>query len=139
MPPGKKANKGFYLYSSNKSGKNAKGSGKQVDDSIYTLLDVKPQGKLSAQEIAQRCTYMMLNEAVRCLDESIIRNARDGDIGAIFGIGFPPFLGGPFRLVDSIGAVPLVGQLNEWAAQHGERYTPCDALIKMAEQGSTCF
>ena len=82
---------------------------------------------------------MMLNEAVRCLDESIIRNARDGDVGAIFGIGFPPFLGGPFSLVDSIGAIALVYQLNSWATQYGERFTPCDALIKMAEQGTTCY
>lgn len=131
---GKKVKKGIYLY-----GGKASGKGKQVDESIYTLLGIKPSGKLSAQEIAQRCTYMMLNEAVRCLDESIIRNARDGDVGAIFGIGFPPFLGGPFSLVDSIGAIALVYQLNSWATQYGERFTPCDALIKMAEQGTTCY
>ena len=131
---GKKVKKGIYLY-----GGKASGKGKQVDESIYTLLGIKPSGKLSAQEIAQRCTYMMLNEAVRCLDESIIRNARDGDVGAIFGIGFPPFLGGPFSLVDSIGAIALVNQLNSWATQYGERFTPCDALIKMAEQGTTCY
>lgn len=131
---GKKVKKGIYLY-----GGKASGKGKQVDESIYTLLGIKPSGKLSAQEIAQRCTYMMLNEAVRCLDESIIRNARDGDVGAIFGIGFPPFLGGPFCLVDSIGAIALVNQLNSWATQYGERFTPCDALIKMAEQGTTCY
>jgi len=134
---GKKASKGFYLYDT-KNAKTGKGS-KQVDESIYALLNIKPQGKLSAQEIAKRCTYMMLNEAIRCLDEGIVRNARDGDIGAIFGIGFPPFIGGPFRLVDDIGAVQLVNQLNEWSSQHGERYTPCDALVKMAEQGGSCY
>ena len=131
---GKKVKKGIYLYGGKASGKK-----KQVDESIYTLLGVTPAGKLTEQQIAQRCTYMMLNEAVRCLDESIVRNARDGDIGAIFGIGFPPFLGGPFRLVDSIGAVALVNQLNSLAKQYGERFTPCDALVKMAEQGSTCY
>lgn len=127
---GKKSGKGFYDYSSKK---------KQVDESIYSLLDVTPSSSLSDTEIAERCLYTMLNEAVRCLDENIIRNARDGDIGAIFGIGFPPFLGGPFRYIDTIGAVNVVNKLNAWAARHGERYKPCQALIDMAEQGNTCY
>ena len=82
---------------------------------------------------------MMLNEAARCLDENIVRNARDGDIGAIFGIGFPPFLGGPYRYIDSVGASNVVNQLNQWATEHGERFKPCDALVKMADEGSTYY
>jgi len=131
---GKKADKGFYLY-----GKNAKKGKKQVDESIYSLLNLKPAGSLSADEIAKRCTYMMLNEAARCVDEGIVRNARDGDIGAIFGIGFPPFLGGPLRYIDKIGAKSLVAQLTQWASQHGERYAPCDALVAMAENSTTYY
>jgi 3-hydroxyacyl-CoA dehydrogenase/enoyl-CoA hydratase/3-hydroxybutyryl-CoA epimerase len=131
---GKKAEKGFYLY-----GKNAKKGKKQVDESIYSLLNLKPAGSLSADEIAKRCTYMMLNEAARCVDEGIVRNARDGDIGAIFGIGFPPFLGGPLRYIDKIGAKSLVAQLTQWASQHGERYAPCDALVAMAENSTTYY
>ena len=126
---GKKSNKGFYLY-----GKKAKKNIKQVDESIYTLLAIKPVGKLSDNAITQRCVYMMLNEAARCLDEGIIRNARDGDVGTIFGIGFPPFLGGPFRYIDTVGAKSIVAQLTQWASEHGQRYEPCDALINMAEQ-----
>ncbi len=135
---GKKAAKGFYLY-----GKNAKKGfwqkGKQVDETIYSLLNLKPAGSLSADEIAKRCTYMMLNEAARCVDEGIVRNARDGDIGAIFGIGFPPFLGGPLRYIDKIGARSLVAQLSQWAEQHGERYKPCEALVSMAESGASYY
>lgn len=131
---GKKANKGFYLY-----GSNAKKGKKQVDESIYSLLGLQPQSKLADSTIAERCVYMMLNEAARCLDEGIVRNARDGDIGAIMGIGFPPFLGGPFRLIDKIGAGNLVNQLNQWASQHGERYKPCQTLVSMAEQGETYY
>jgi len=130
---GKKANKGFYLYGTNvRKGKK----GKQVDESIYRLLNLKPVGSLSADEIAMRCVYMMLNEAARCVDEGIVRNARDGDIGAIFGIGFPPFLGGPLRYIDNIGAKSLVVQLTKWSKQYGERYAPCDALVAMAEKGT---
>ena len=139
---GKKANKGFYLYGEhvNKGIKSVfKPKGKQVDASIYTLLNVSPVGNLSDNEIAKRCTYMMLNEAARCVDEGIVRNARDGDIGAIFGIGFPPFLGGPLRYIDNIGASALVAQLTQWAEQHGERYTPCEALVVMAENGTSYY
>ncbi len=141
---GKKAGKGFYLYNKAKSKGLAalvkgKSKGKQVDESIYSLIGVTPSGKLSAEEIAKRCTYMMLNEAARCVDEGIVRNARDGDIGAIFGIGFPPFLGGPLRYIDKIGAVDLVNQLNQWASEHGERYTPCEALVKMAAEGTSYY
>ena len=143
---GKKANKGFYLYG--KNGKNPqlslldklKGkSAKQVDASIYRLLNINVQNKLSATEIAERCVYTMLNEAMRCLDEGIIRNARDGDIGTIFGIGFPPFLGGPFQYIDHIGADKVVARLNTWASEHGDRFKPCAALVTMAEQGTKCY
>jgi 3-hydroxyacyl-CoA dehydrogenase/enoyl-CoA hydratase/3-hydroxybutyryl-CoA epimerase len=131
---GKKADKGFYLY-----GKQAKKGKKQVDESIYSLLNLKPVGSLSSDEIVKRCTFMMLNEAARCVDEGIVRNARDGDIGAIFGIGFPPFLGGPLRYIDKIGVQSLVAQLTQWSKQHGERYTPCEALVAMAENGTRYY
>lgn len=130
---GKKANKGFYQYLDTK-GKVIKKGKKSVDESVYALLGIQVAGSLSPEELAKRCTYMMLNEAARCLDEGIVRNARDGDIGAIFGIGFPPFLGGPFRYIDTLGAKSLVAQLSQWSTQHGDRYEPCDALVNMAEQ-----
>jgi 3-hydroxyacyl-CoA dehydrogenase/enoyl-CoA hydratase/3-hydroxybutyryl-CoA epimerase len=80
---------------------------------------------------------MMLNEAARCFDEQVIRSARDGDIGAVFGIGFPPFLGGPFRYMDTSGAGEVVAILQRLAAQYGPRFTPCENLLRMAEQGAT--
>ena len=80
---------------------------------------------------------MMLNEAARCFDERVVRSARDGDIGAVFGIGFPPFLGGPFRYMDTLGAGEVAAILQRLAAQYGPRFTPCDTLLHMAEQGAT--
>ena len=137
---GKKANKGFYQYQKKSfvntlqdRTKGIKPGQKQVDDSIYDLLNVSPTGNLSVSEISKRCTFMMLNEAARCVDEGIVRSARDGDIGAIFGIGFPPFLGGPLRYIDALGVKSVVAQLTQWAEQYGERYSPCQALITMAE------
>ncbi|SUW62822.1 Fatty acid oxidation complex subunit alpha [Buttiauxella agrestis] len=126
---GRKNGRGFYLY----PGKGSR-SKKQVDPAIYKLLGVSPTGQLAEKEIAQRCVMMMLNEAARCLDEGVIRSARDGDIGAVFGIGFPPFLGGPFRYMDSLGAGEVVAQLQRLASQYGERFAPCDRLLQMVEE-----
>lgn len=75
---------------------------------------------------------LMLNEAARCFDEKIVRSARDGDIGAVFGIGFPPFLGGPFRYMDSLGAGEVVATLQRLTTQYGSRFAPCEQLLQMA-------
>lgn len=129
---GRKNGRGFYLY-----GAKGRTSKKQVDPAIYPLIGASGNAKLSADQIAERCVMMMLNEAARCLDESVIRSARDGDIGAVFGIGFPPFLGGPFRYMDTRGAGNIVATLERLATQYGPRFTPCEYLLQMAAQGET--
>ncbi|MBY6106709.1 fatty acid oxidation complex subunit alpha FadJ [Ferrimonas balearica] len=125
---GRKNGKGFYQY-----GGKAKGK-KPVDESVYQVLGIQPQGRLSQSELAERCVVQMLNEAVRCLEEGIIASPRDGDIGAIFGIGFPPFLGGPFRYIDRLGAKTLVERLRSYQERFGDRFAPADKLVAMAEQ-----
>lgn len=129
---GRKNGRGFYLYAA--KGRKSK---KQVDPSVYGLIHASGQGKLSAQQCAERCVMMMLNEAARCFDEQVIKSARDGDIGAVFGIGFPPFLGGPFRYMDTLGTSEVVAILQRLATQYGPRFTPCDALLRMAERSQT--
>ena len=126
---GKKTEKGFYLY-----GKAAKKGKKQVDASVYGVLGVTAAPRLNLDEISSRCVVQMLNEAVRCLEEGIIASARDGDIGAIFGIGFPPFLGGPFRYIDQLGADKLLAQLRNLESRFGSRFAPAPLLQRMAEQ-----
>ncbi|MFK3661211.1 fatty acid oxidation complex subunit alpha FadJ [Scandinavium sp. NPDC088450] len=129
---GRKNGRGFYLYAA--KGRKSK---KQPDPAIYKLIQVGQKNALSEQQIAERCVMMMLNEAARCFDEQVVRSARDGDIGAVFGIGFPPFLGGPFRYMDTLGAGEVVAILQRLTAQYGPRFTPCEALTRMAEQGLT--
>ena len=129
---GRKNGRGFYLYAV----KGCK-SKKQVDPAVYGLIQTTGAGKLSALQCAERCVMMMLNEAARCHDEQVVKNARDGDIGAVFGIGFPPFLGGPFRYMDKLGAGEVVAILQRLASLYGARFTPCEALLHMAEQGQT--
>jgi len=130
---GRKNGKGFYQY-----GPKAK-KAKLVDESVYKVLDIVIASDKEAKEVAERCTIQMLNEAVRCLEEGIIASPRDGDIGAIFGIGFPPFLGGPFRYIDTLGAANLVTTLNRYQTLYGERFMPCDTLVQMATAGSEFY
>jgi 3-hydroxyacyl-CoA dehydrogenase/enoyl-CoA hydratase/3-hydroxybutyryl-CoA epimerase len=129
---GKKNGRGFYLYEGKKPGK-------EVDESVYSLLSLNPEKRIASETLAERCVLMMLNEAARCLDEGVIRNARDGDIGAIFGIGFPPFLGGPFRYMDTLGIDKVVSKLNHYADAVDKKFTPAECLVAMSEQNKRFY
>ena len=78
----------------------------------------------------------MVNEAIRCLGEGILRSARDGDVGAVFGLGFPPFRGGPFRWADTLGAKELLARMERLRARHGERFEPAPLLVEHAAYGT---
>ncbi|QNH67466.1 fatty acid oxidation complex subunit alpha FadJ [Proteus vulgaris] len=136
---GRKNGRGFYLYAKHalpfSLGKNKK----QPDPAIYRLLQIKPKNQHSSSEITERCLLLMLNEAVRCLDENIIKQPRDGDIGAVFGIGFPPFFGGPFRYMDSMGTTKVAKKLNQLADKYGEKYRPCERLVEMAKRNERFY
>jgi 3-hydroxyacyl-CoA dehydrogenase/enoyl-CoA hydratase/3-hydroxybutyryl-CoA epimerase len=124
---GRKNQKGFYTYTGKK---------KEVDTSVYALL---PHGqdrrRFDRTEMAERCTLQMVNEAIRCLGEGILRSARDGDVGAIFGLGFPPFLGGPFRYADSLTPPALLKRLEHYQDKYGERFTPAPLLVDVVKEG----
>jgi len=124
---GKKVKKGFYRYDV---------KGKQADTSVYESL---PGGATRVpfpeDELRERPVLLFLNEAVRCLEERILRNPRDGDIGAVFGLGFPPFRGGPFRAIDAMGAAEMVQRLESWKERKGIRFEPAPLLRRMAERG----
>lgn len=131
---GRKNERGFYRYDDKK-----KGAKKRVDQSVYAVLGVEPNSTLPDHEIAERCALAMVNEAALCFGEGILRSARDGDIGAIFGLGFPPFRGGPFRYVDTLGALEVVRRLERYEKQHGRRFTPAPVLVEMAQRGTTFY
>jgi len=131
---GKKNQRGFYSYGAAKKREN-----KQVDRSVYALLSVEPKNLLSEHEIVLRCALQMINEAAHAFGDGILRSARDGDVGAIFGLGFPPFRGGPFRYVDAVGATELVRRLESYQGTLGARFTPAPVLVEMARRGSTFY
>jgi 3-hydroxyacyl-CoA dehydrogenase/enoyl-CoA hydratase/3-hydroxybutyryl-CoA epimerase len=116
-----------------------KGSTKGVDESVYALLGRQPNGGLRPGEIVQRLVLPMLNEAARAVGEGIVRTPRDGDIGAIFGFGFPPFRGGPLRHADDLGTARLVDDLQRLSDQLGPRFAPCEALRDMARRDARFY
>jgi len=128
---GRKSKKGFYTYDGKK---------KRVDETVYDLLPHGRQRKhFPFEEIQQRLALAMINEAALCLQEGILRSPRDGDIGAIMGLGFPPFRGGPFRYVDSEGAKAIVERLESLAARLGGRLAPANILVDTAKAGRTFY
>ncbi len=128
---GRKSGRGFYLY---KGGKK-----RDVDQSVYELLGVHPNGGPRPAEILQRLLLGMVNEAARALGEGVVKNPRDGDIGAIFGFGFPPFRGGPLRYADDLGAERLVTDLERLAERYGTRFTPSEVLREHARAGTKFY
>jgi 3-hydroxyacyl-CoA dehydrogenase/enoyl-CoA hydratase/3-hydroxybutyryl-CoA epimerase len=128
---GRKAGKGFYKYEHGKKG--------SVDTAVYELLATHPNGGPRPAEIMQRLVYIMLNEAARAVGEGVVRGPEDGDIAAIYGIGFPPFRGGPLRHADDLGAERLVGELERLAARCGPRFTPCEVLVAHAHRHSKFY
>ncbi len=130
---GRKSVKGFYRYGVQRRFWRTP---REVDSAIYPLLCVTPKAHLYPALMAQRCVMMMLNEAARCLDEGVIQCARDGDIGAVFGIGFPPFLGGPFHYMDHLGIDAVVKTLETFEHQYGPRFAPCQRLLNMQENAA---
>lgn len=124
---GRKNGKGFYLYDN--------GERKGVDDSVYRVLGLsKPKG-MERAKIQERLSMAFLNEAARCLEEGVLRSTRDGDIGAVFGLGYPPFRGGPFWTIDHLGADEVVAKLDELATEHGPRFIPAQILRDHAASG----
>ncbi len=109
-----------------------------MDESVYALLPGGGARKpVEASEARERLVYAFLNESVLCLQEGILRSPRDGDVGAIFGLGFPPFLGGPFRYLDHLGARFALETMEKLQARHGGRFRPAPMLVDLAREGRT--
>jgi 3-hydroxyacyl-CoA dehydrogenase/enoyl-CoA hydratase/3-hydroxybutyryl-CoA epimerase len=106
---------------------------------VYELLGGQARRAVDPNRIQHRMALLMVNEAVHCLDEGVIASPRDGDVGAILGLGFPPFRGGPFHHVDAVGAETVVARLRELQEAHGPRFAPAPLLERMAGDGSRFY
>jgi len=134
---GRKTNKGIYEY----GGKKKKGA-RPINPGFTDIIKkhkIEPKKPLDPELVQLRLATRFTNEAVMCLQEEIVRNPSDGDIAAVFGLGFPPNYGGPFRFTDKMGADFLVKKMEEFQAAYGDQFKPCDLLIDMAKSGKKFF
>jgi 3-hydroxyacyl-CoA dehydrogenase/enoyl-CoA hydratase/3-hydroxybutyryl-CoA epimerase len=129
---GRKNGKGFFKFGDD-------GRKTEPDEAVYALVGAAPAKTLPRAEIQDRLGLMMVNEAVRTLEEGVLHSARDGDVGAVMGIGFPPFRGGPFWYVDTVGAASVVERLRALEARHGPRFAPARMLVDYARDARRFF
>jgi len=126
---GRKAGKGFYHYHA--------GHKTDPDPEAYKVLGVAPLASVDREQLERRLVYILLNEAALAMADGVVRSPRDGDLGAVYGIGYPPFRGGPLRYIDSLGPGAVVESLEQLAALHGPRFAPAPALVDLARRGAT--
>ena len=131
---GKKNRKGLYRYDVKK-----KRGVKIPDERVYAILGGAPRKPFDPAVIQQRVSLMMVNEALLCLEEGIIASPRDGDIGAVFGLGFPPFHGGPFRYIDHAGGDSIIRIMNTLEKEYGGRFRPAKILSDMVKKGKRFY
>ncbi len=127
---GRKNGRGFYRYPP--AGSKAR---KSVNPDIYTFFGGPVRKAQDRKDMADRLAFVMMNEAVHCLEESVLASAADGDVGAILGLGFPPFTGGPFRYLDAMGPQNAVQRMLDLASRHGNRFKPAQRLVDVASGG----
>ena len=128
---GRRLGAGFYNYDEN---------GKRLDlwkgmTKHYPLAETQP----SAEQVSQRLLYSLVAPSARTFAEGVVPNPQSADLGAIFGLGFPPYTGGPLSYIDTIGLDAYVATADMLAQRHGARFTPPQLLRDMAKKGETFY
>lgn len=128
---GKKANAGFYAY-------DDAGKRQALWDGLATTYPAK-ETQPDLTEVQHRLLMAQVLEAVRALEEGVLTDIREGDVGAILGWGFAPWSGGPFGWLDIIGAPRAVAICEALTARFGDRFTAPAMLREMAAKGKTFY
>ena len=126
---GKAVKKGFYDY------KNGK---RQMWPGLYDLIANKAS-ETGVPLLEKRLLLIQCAQVAQAIDEGILREYRDAEIGAIFGIGFAPQTGGPLSYMDTMGLRNVVKELENLTAKHGKRFAPSKTLVRLAEKGGSFF
>ncbi|MEW5912120.1 MAG: 3-hydroxyacyl-CoA dehydrogenase NAD-binding domain-containing protein [Thermodesulfobacteriota bacterium] len=129
---GRKNNRGFYKYP-------GKGGQKQPNTRVYHYFSQEGRHEFAPADIAERLALLMVNEAALCLQEGVIDSPRTGDLGAILGLGFPPFRGGPFRYLDAAQPDKVVARMEQLMIKCGPRFQPAALLKDYAKSGRSFY
>nr|WP_111301702.1 3-hydroxyacyl-CoA dehydrogenase NAD-binding domain-containing protein [Paracoccus saliphilus] len=127
---GRKAGAGFYAYEDGKRQGLWEGL-----DAQYSRSPDQPE----LQDIQHRLMFAQSLEAVRALEDGVLEDIREGDVGAILGWGFAPWSGGPFGWLDILGAARAVEICDSLTAAQGDRFKAPALLREMAERGETFY
>ena len=134
---GRRSGAGFYLWrGTSRLDRLLRRPRRVPNPGVYRHAHPREVDEVTVQT---RLALLFVNECVRCLEDGVLRSSVDGDLGAVLGLGFPPFLGGPFHYADSLGLRPLVDQLNVLTDQHGARFAPAGLLVERARDDRAFF
>jgi enoyl-CoA hydratase/long-chain 3-hydroxyacyl-CoA dehydrogenase len=133
---GRKSNKGMYVYSKDTKERPMNQEGLDI---IKKFALTAPAATSGDEDIQLRLVSRFVNEAIFSHQDGILATPLEGDIGAVFGLGFPPFSGGPFRYTDSMGAQVLVDHMRRFEQSYGAAFTPCQLLLDHAKSGKKFY
>jgi len=133
---GQKNQLGFYRYSEDSKGKPRKENDEQVDKLLVENGGKKAE--FTPDDIIARMMIPMINEVVRCLEEDIVASPAEADMALVYGIGFPPFHGGAFRYLDTLGTAAYL-ELTEKYAHLGALYQAPEGLRTKAKTNDTYY
>jgi 3-hydroxyacyl-CoA dehydrogenase/enoyl-CoA hydratase/3-hydroxybutyryl-CoA epimerase len=129
---GRKNGKGFYDYPQD----GAKRLWPGLADLQKKRLD--PDG-IDIEELKQRLMVIQALETARCVDEGVITDVREADVGSILGFGFAPFSGGTLSYIDMMGSKPFVELCKRFEKKYGPRFKPPKLLAEMAAKAQTFY
>ncbi|CAB4068878.1 HADHA [Lepeophtheirus salmonis] len=132
---GRKSGKGCFDYG------QGKGS-RPINEKAIEIIKksaLEPKGVSEDEDIQLRLSLRFVNEAIMSYQDGILKSPLEGDIGAVFGLGFPPIHGGPFRFTDSLGAKYVVDNMRRFEQAYGTPFTPCQMLLDMAQSGKKFY
>lgn len=133
---GQKNGKGFYDHGKDKRGRPVKTPAERALELISAHSSEKKD--FSSEEIIARLMIPLVNEVIRCLEEGVVASAQEADMGLIYGLGFPPFRGGPIRYLETLGLDKFIEMADKYA-HLGEIYQVTDGLREMAKSGKSYF